>query len=50
MSDEKSIYPRTEIGYAFTPDMNDIIIEIFDNHTFTQGSAISNKNILILKI
>ena len=41
MSDEKSIYPKIKTGYAFTPDMNDELVEKFINRTFTQGSAIS---------
>ena len=40
MWDEKSIYPRIEAGYAFTRDMNDELVEKFNNQTFTQGSAI----------
>ena len=40
MSDEKSIYPRIESGYAFTSDMNDELVEKFNYQTFTQGSAI----------
>ena len=40
MSDPGSIYPRTETGYAFTPDMNDEFVEKFNTQTFTQGSAI----------
>ena len=40
MWDVKSIYPRIETGYAFTRDMNDELIEKFNNQTFTQGSAI----------
>ena len=40
MSDPKSIYPRIETGYAHTPDMNDELVEKFNNETFTQGSAI----------
>ena len=40
MSDENSIYPRIETGYAFTRDMNDELVEKFNNQTFTQGSAI----------
>ena len=40
MSDEKSIYPRIETGYAFTRDMNNKLVEKFNNRTFTQGSAI----------
>ena len=40
MSDEKSIYPRLETGYAFTPDMNDELVDKFNIQTFTRGSAI----------
>ena len=40
MWDEKSIYPRTETGYVFTRDMNDELVEKFNNQTFNQGSAI----------
>ena len=39
MWDENSIYPRTDTGYAFTRDMNNEIVEKFNNQTFTQGSA-----------
>ena len=39
-SDEKSIHPRIETGYASTKDMNDELVEKFNNQTFTQGSAI----------
>ena len=40
MSDPESIYPRIETGYAFTPDMNEDVVNKFNNQTFTQGSAI----------
>ena len=40
MWDEKSIYPRIETGYAYRKDMNDELVEKFNNQTFTQGSAI----------
>ena len=40
MSDEKSIYPRIETGYAFTADMNEDLVNKFNNQTFTRGSAI----------
>ena len=43
MIDEKSVYPRTETGYAFTPDMNNEIVRKFDEGNFTQGTAISKK-------
>ena len=53
MWDEKSIYPRIETGYAYTRDMNDELVEKFNNQTFTQGSAIlkikyyNPKNLLV---
>ena len=31
---------RIETGYAFTKDMNDELVDKFNNQTFTQGSAI----------
>ena len=31
---------KIETGYAFTRDMNDELVEKFNNQTFTQGSAI----------
>ena len=40
LSDEKSLYPRTESGYAYTKDMNDEFVESFNESNFTQGSAI----------
>ena len=40
MWDKVSMYPRIETGYAFTPDMNDELVEKFNTQTFTQGSAI----------
>ena len=40
MWDEKSIYPRTETGYAYTRDMNDELVEKFNKGNFNQGSAI----------
>ena len=40
MSEEKSINPRIETGYAFTPDMKNSLVEKFINQTFTRGSAI----------
>ena len=39
MWDKSSIYPKIETGFAFTPDMNDEIVENFKILTFTQGSA-----------
>ena len=36
----KSIYPKNETGYAYTPNMNNELVEKFNNQTFTQGSAI----------
>ena len=40
MWDEKSIYPRIETGYAYTRDMNKILVHRFNNQNFTQESAI----------
>ena len=40
MWDKVSIYPRTRRGYAFTPDMNDELVEKVNTQTFTQGSGI----------
>ena len=40
MSDEHSIYPRIETGYAYTRDMNYELVEKFNNGNFNQGSAI----------
>ena len=40
MGDKNSIYPKIETGYAFTPDMNDELVEKFNTQIFTQGSAI----------
>ena len=40
MSDPESIYPRIETGYSFTKDMNNELVEKFNNQTFTPRSAI----------
>ena len=40
MWDPKSIYRTIETGYAFTRDMNDELVEKFNNQTSTQGRAI----------
>ena len=40
VSDDKSVFPRTETGYAFTPDMNDEIVKKFNEGNSTQRSAI----------
>ena len=39
MWDEKSIYPRIETGFGYTRDMNNELVEKFNNQTFTKGSA-----------
>ena len=41
MWDENSIYPETETGFAFSPVMNDKLVEKFNSVNFNQGSAIS---------
>ena len=40
MSDQNSIYPRIETGYAFTENMNDELVEKFNTGNFNQGSAV----------
>ena len=45
MTDPKSIYPRIETGYAFTPDMNNDLVEKFSYQTSTQGYAILKNEI-----
>ena len=40
MSNENSIHPKIETGYAYTKDMNDNLVEKVINQTFTKGSAI----------
>ena len=37
MSDDMSIFPRIETGYAFRPDMNDEVVKKFNEVIFTQG-------------
>ena len=56
MWDEKSIYPKNETVYAFTPDMNNSLVEMFNNRTFTKRSAIlkikyyNPKNVIVQHI
>ena len=40
MWDPKSIYPKSEKGYAYEKHMNDELVEKIKIQTFTQGSAI----------
>ena len=40
MWDERSIYPRIETGYAYTPDMIDELVNKLNTDNFNQGSAI----------
>ena len=40
MWDPKSIFPKLERGYPFAKNMNDDLVEKFNNQTFTQGPAI----------
>ena len=40
MLDKNSINPEIETGYAYTQEMNDTLIEKFNNGKFNQGSAI----------
>ena len=36
MWDEKSVYPKTESGFAFKPHLNDVYVEAFNIQTFNQ--------------
>ena len=36
MWNEKSVYPKTETGFAFKPHMKDIYVKAFNNQTFNQ--------------
>ena len=51
--DDNSFYPRIETGYAYTTDINDELVEIFNTGKFTTGSAISkikyynSKNLIV---
>ena len=36
MWDEKSVFPKIEIGFVFKPHMNYIYLEAFNNQTFNQ--------------
>ena len=40
MWDPESVYPKIETGYAFTKDMNDNLVNKFNNGKLNQGSAI----------
>ena len=46
MSNEKSVYPKIETGFAFRPHMNDVYIESFNFQSFNQDGNAS----AILKI
>ena len=37
MWDEKTINPKNETGYAFTPDMNDEIVKKLTNQSFAKS-------------
>ena len=36
MWDEKSVYPKIETGFAFTPNMNDVYVDAFNNQAFNE--------------
>ena len=36
MWDQNSVYPKTESGFCFKPDMNDVYVEAFKDQTFNQ--------------
>ena len=40
MRDENSIHPRIEMGYAYTEDMNDELVDKINHQSFTLGSAL----------
>ena len=40
MWDKKSIYPKIETGYPYTIDMNNDLVEKFNNGKFNQRSAL----------
>ena len=40
MWDSSPIYPRVETGYAFSPDINDELVQKFNTGNFTKGSAL----------
>ena len=45
--DEKSLYPKIEIGFAFKPLLNDVTVKLFNDQTFKrdgEGSAILKKH------
>ena len=49
MWDQNSVYPRTESGFCFKPDMNDVYVEAVNIQTFNQDyneSALLRKKIL----
>ena len=37
MWDENSVYPKIEFGFAFTPHMNDVYVETFNNQSFNEN-------------
>ena len=43
MYDMDSVYPKIETGYAFTEDMNDKIIEEFNNQIFIKSTILKIK-------
>ena len=43
MYDENSIYPKIETGYAFTEDMNDELVNEFNNQTFNKSAILKIK-------
>ena len=43
MYDENSTYPKIETGFAFTPEMNDEIVNQFNTKTFTKSAILKIK-------
>ena len=56
MSDEKSVYPRIETGYANTEDIHDELVEKFNTQSFNQRSGklkikcYNPKNLMVLHL
>ena len=44
----ENLYLKTESGFAFKPDVNDVFVEAFNNQTFSQ--VVGESAILIRKI
>ena len=43
MWDEKSVYPKIEIGFAFTPHMNETYVDAFNNQDGDESAILRKK-------